>query len=159
MSLDPKAIRERIAHLEKQISELRAAQSDPALEVLLGDLAAEVEALRRQSADSSPAWGRVQLARHPQRPHTLDYVSRLFTNFPAIPGDRRFADDPAIVCGMARFGAREVMVVGQRKGATPNRSSIAISACRSRRAIARPCGPCKWRRGSRGRFSVFSTPR
>ncbi len=116
MSLDPKVIRERIAHLEKQIAELRAAQSDPAVEALLSDLAAEVQALRRQSSDSSPAWGRVQLARHHQRPHMLDYVSRLFTNFQEIHGDRRFADDPAIVCGMARFGAREVMIVGQQKG-------------------------------------------
>jgi len=116
MSLDPKLIRERIAHLEKQIAELRAAQSDPAVEALLSDLAAEVEALRCQSAGNSPAWGRVQLARHQQRPHMLDYVSRLFTNFQEIHGDRRFADDPAIICGMARFGAREVMIVGQQKG-------------------------------------------
>ncbi|HYM13424.1 MAG TPA: acetyl-CoA carboxylase carboxyltransferase subunit alpha, partial [Bryobacterales bacterium] len=77
---------------------------------------AEVEALRRQSTDTAPAWGRVQLARHPQRPHTLDYIGRLFSSFQEIHGDRRFADDPAIVCGMARFGSREVMVVGQQKG-------------------------------------------
>lgn len=116
MNLDPQMIRERIVHLESQIAELRAVQSDPAVEALLSDLASEVEALRRQSTDNSPAWARVQLARHPQRPHTLDYVSRLFTQFQEIHGDRRFADDPAIVCGMGRFGSRDVMVVGQQKG-------------------------------------------
>ncbi|MBI3697400.1 MAG: acetyl-CoA carboxylase carboxyl transferase subunit alpha, partial [Acidobacteria bacterium] len=116
MNIDPEMIRERIAHLESQIATLRAAQSDPAVDALLAELAAEVEALRRQSADSSPAWGRVQLARHPQRPHTLDYVSRLFSGFQEIHGDRRFAEDPAIVCGMARLGSREVMVIGQQKG-------------------------------------------
>jgi acetyl-CoA carboxylase carboxyl transferase subunit alpha len=116
MNIDPQWIRERIANLEQQIAELRSIQSDPAVEALLSDLAAEVEALRRQSLESSPAWARVQLARHPQRPHTLDYVSRLFTNFEEIHGDRRFGDDPAIVCGMARLGSREVMLVGQQKG-------------------------------------------
>ena len=116
MSLDPQTIRERILHLETQIAELRAVQSDPAVEALLSDLASEVEALRHQSADHSPAWARVQLARHPQRPHFLDYASRLFANFQEVHGDRRFADDPAIVCGLARFGSREVMVIGQQKG-------------------------------------------
>ena len=116
MNIDPESIRERIAHLERQIAELRSIQSDPAVEALLAELAAEVEALRRQSMDTSPAWARVQLARHAQRPHTLDYISRLFTNFQEIHGDRRFGDDPAIVCGLARFGDREVMVIGQQKG-------------------------------------------
>jgi len=116
MNIDPEMIRQRIAHLESEIAELRAIQSDPAVEALLGELAAEVDALKQQSSDGPPAWGRVQLARHPQRPHTLDYISRLFTNFQEIHGDRRFGDDPAIICGMARFGAREVMVVGQQKG-------------------------------------------
>jgi acetyl-CoA carboxylase carboxyl transferase subunit alpha len=116
MNIDPRLIRERIAHLETQITELRSIQSDPALDALLSDLASEVEALRRQSADHSPAWARVQLARHPQRPHAQDYISRLFTGFQEVHGDRRFADDPAIVAGMARFGQREVMVIGQQKG-------------------------------------------
>ena len=116
MNLDPEMIRQRIAQLENQIAELRAAQLDPAVDALLGELAAEVEALRRQSTDPSPAWARVQLARHAQRPHTLDYVSRLFSDFQEVHGDRRFGDDPAIICGMACFGGRQVMVVGQQKG-------------------------------------------
>jgi acetyl-CoA carboxylase carboxyl transferase subunit alpha len=64
----------------------------------------------------NPAWERVQLARHPKRPHTLDYVPRLFTDFSEIHGDRAFADDPAIVTGMAWFDGQPVMVIGQQKG-------------------------------------------
>src|SRR5271169_5621992 len=62
------------------------------------------------------AWQRVLLARHPKRPHTLDYIERLFTDFHEIHGDRSFADDPAIVCGMAFFEGRPVMLVGEQKG-------------------------------------------
>jgi acetyl-CoA carboxylase carboxyl transferase subunit alpha len=62
------------------------------------------------------AWQRVLLARHPKRPHTLDYIERLFTDFHEVHGDRLFADDPAIVCGMGFFEGRPVMVVGEQKG-------------------------------------------
>ena len=62
------------------------------------------------------AWQRVELARHPQRPYTLDYIPLLFENFSEIHGDRNFADDPAIVCGMARFHGEPVLVVGHQKG-------------------------------------------
>jgi acetyl-CoA carboxylase carboxyl transferase subunit alpha len=67
-------------------------------------------------APIDPAWARVQLARHPKRPHSLDYIQRLFTDFMELHGDRAFADDPAIVTGMALFDGRPVMVVGQQKG-------------------------------------------
>jgi acetyl-CoA carboxylase carboxyl transferase subunit alpha len=62
------------------------------------------------------AWQRVLLARHPKRPHTLDYIERLITDFREIHGDRLFADDPAVVCGMGFFEGRPVMVVGEQKG-------------------------------------------
>jgi acetyl-CoA carboxylase carboxyl transferase subunit alpha len=65
---------------------------------------------------SNPTWERVLLARHPKRPHTLDYISRIFTNFSELHGDRAYADDPAIVGGMAFFEDRPVMVIGQQKG-------------------------------------------
>ena len=71
---------------------------------------------RRADDSTSVAWQRVLLARHPKRPHTLDYVERLFTDFHEIHGDRSFADDPAIVCGMAFFEGRPVMLVGEQKG-------------------------------------------
>jgi len=67
-------------------------------------------------APVNPAWERVQLARHPKRPHSLDYIQRLFTDFMELHGDRAFADDPAIVTGMAFFDGRPVMVLGQQKG-------------------------------------------
>ncbi len=62
------------------------------------------------------AWQRVKLARHPKRPHSLDYIQRLFTDFHEIHGDRRFGDDPAIVCGMGSFEGRPLMIIGQQKG-------------------------------------------
>jgi len=67
-------------------------------------------------APVNPAWERVQLARHPKRPHCLDYIQRLFTDFMELHGDRAFADDAAIVTGMAFFDAKPVMVLGQQKG-------------------------------------------
>jgi len=68
------------------------------------------------AAAPHPAWQRVLLARHPKRPHALDYIERLFSDFQEIHGDRAFADDPAIVAGMARFEGRPVMVVAEQKG-------------------------------------------
>lgn len=62
------------------------------------------------------AWQRVQLARHPKRPHTLDYIDRLFTDFAEIHGDRLYGDDPAIVCGAAFFEGRPIMIIGEQKG-------------------------------------------
>ncbi len=65
---------------------------------------------------SNPSWDRVQLARHPKRPHSLDYIQRLFTGFNEIHGDRFFADDHAMITGMGWFEERPVMVIGQQKG-------------------------------------------
>ncbi len=65
---------------------------------------------------SNPSWDRVQLARHPKRPHAIDYIQRLFTEFHELHGDRRFADDKAIVAGMGWFEERPVMVIAQEKG-------------------------------------------
>ncbi len=66
--------------------------------------------------EDNVAWQRVKLARHPKRPHSLDYIQRLFTDFREIHGDRRFGDDPAIVCGMGFFEGRPLMIIGQQKG-------------------------------------------
>ncbi len=65
---------------------------------------------------TNPSWERVQLARHPKRPHALDYIQRLFPEFHELHGDRRFADDQAIVGGMGRFDEQPVMIIGQQKG-------------------------------------------
>ena len=66
--------------------------------------------------ETNPSWERVQLARHPKRPHALDYIQRIFTNFEELHGDRAYADDHAIVAGPAWFDDRPVMIVGQQKG-------------------------------------------
>jgi acetyl-CoA carboxylase carboxyl transferase subunit alpha len=69
-----------------------------------------------EKPEPNPAWRRVLLARHPKRPHSLDYIERIFTDFQEIHGDRSFADDAAIVAGMAHFEGRPVMVVAEQKG-------------------------------------------
>lgn len=70
----------------------------------------------KESDDAFPAWKRVQLARHPQRPFTLDYVQRMITDFEGIHGDRLFSDDHAIVAGFGFMGSQPVFVIGQQKG-------------------------------------------
>jgi acetyl-CoA carboxylase carboxyl transferase subunit alpha len=69
-----------------------------------------------ETPDTNPTWTRVLLARHPKRPHTLDYIGRIFTNFTELHGDRAYGDDPAIVGGMASFEGQPLMVMGQQKG-------------------------------------------
>ena len=91
-------------------------EENPPDEGELERLRAEVERLRQEVASPGSAWQRTLLARHEQRPYTLDYVERLFTGFSEIHGDRRYRDDPAIVAGMALYHDRPVMVVGHQKG-------------------------------------------
>jgi acetyl-CoA carboxylase carboxyl transferase subunit alpha len=74
------------------------------------------EAETGQNAKQGTAWQRVQNARHPKRPHTLDYIQRILTDFQEIHGDRLFGDDPAIVCGFGRLDDRPVMLIGEQKG-------------------------------------------
>src|ERR1700730_314609 len=74
------------------------------------------EEAKAAADDSRSAFDRVKLARHPDRPYALDFIERLFEDFVELHGDRRFADDPAIVCGFARFHGLPVVVVGQQKG-------------------------------------------
>ena len=69
-----------------------------------------------QAQAVSPAWTRIERARHPQRPYPMDLIERIFTDFSEIHGDRAFGDDEAVACGMARLGSDEVMVIGNRKG-------------------------------------------
>ena len=71
-----------------------------------------------QARAISPAWSRVERARHPQRPYPMDFIERIFTDFSEIHGDRAYGDDEAVACGMARLGGDEVMVIGNRKGGT-----------------------------------------
>jgi acetyl-CoA carboxylase carboxyl transferase subunit alpha len=75
-----------------------------------------IRSIRADLYDHLTPWQRVLVARHPSRPTTLDYIERLFTEFVEVHGDRRFADDHAMVCGLARYGDDEVLVVGHQKG-------------------------------------------
>jgi acetyl-CoA carboxylase carboxyl transferase subunit alpha len=82
----------------------------------LNRLRAEVQRLRDEHQQVGSAWQRTLLARHEQRPYSLDYIERLFKNFSEAHGDRRYSDDPAIVAGMAEYHGHKVMVIGQQKG-------------------------------------------
>ncbi len=108
--------RAELDKVERQITQLQSiSNQDDDTRRQIKDLSERVEGLRRQIVSRSDAWDRTTLARHPQRPYTLDYVERIFTDWSEIHGDRGFRDDPAIVCGMARFHGEEVVVVGQQK--------------------------------------------
>jgi len=104
--------------LEKQIRELEKAEGSEAALEEIERLRHQLDSLREAVAGAAPAdaWSRVLLARHPRRPYTLDYIPMLFTDFSELHGDRRFADDPALVGGLARFDGRPVMVLGHQKG-------------------------------------------
>jgi acetyl-CoA carboxylase carboxyl transferase subunit alpha len=82
----------------------------------LAKLRRKFKKLSKQRMASLTAWDRVQLARHPKRPHTIDYINNLFTDFIELHGDRRFADDKAIIAGFANFEGKPVCVIGHEKG-------------------------------------------
>ena len=100
----------------KRLHELRAYRGDPGKEREAAALKAQLDAAQRQVYAGLTSWQRTLVARHPNRPYTLDYVGALLTDFVEIKGDRRFADDPAIVCGFGLFGSRPVCVIGHQKG-------------------------------------------
>ena len=107
-----------IAELENRIEELRFVQDDSAT-----DITDEIQRLTKRSntltkdiyGKLSP-WQVAQVARHPQRPYTLDYIQALFTDFEELHGDRTYSEDPSIVCGLARFEGRACVVIGHQKG-------------------------------------------
>src|SRR5687768_12175924 len=107
-----------IAELETKIEELRYVQNESAV-----DISEEIDRLDKKSLQltkdiysSLSPWQVTQIARHPQRPYTLDYVSEIFTDFQELHGDRAFADDQSIVGGLARFNGQACMVIGHQKG-------------------------------------------
>jgi acetyl-CoA carboxylase carboxyl transferase subunit alpha len=105
-------LRRKIADLEKKLS----AHPDDRLYLELGVLRRELEEKEREIYRALTPWQKLQMARHPDRPYTLDYVKYIFTDFVELHGDRSFADDPAIVGGPARLDGRPVMVLGHQKG-------------------------------------------
>src|SRR5689334_19719981 len=106
-----------LERIERQISQLAAvASGNEDATRRLTQLHEQVRILRDQLKTQRAAWQKTELARHAQRPYFLDYVENMLTDFSEIHGDRGYADDPALICGMARFRGEEVMVMGQQKG-------------------------------------------
>jgi len=106
-----------IQALESDVADLkRLAQPTGTTGADIERLQREIEQLKRDFYANLVSWQRLLLARHPQRPYTEDYISLLFENFSEIHGDRNFADDPALITGMAWFHGKPVMVVGSQKG-------------------------------------------
>jgi acetyl-CoA carboxylase carboxyl transferase subunit alpha len=107
-----------IAELETKIEELRFVQDDSAV-----DISDEIQRLQKRSQGLTKdiyaklsSWQVALVARHAQRPYTLDYINAIFTDFEELHGDRGFADDASIVGGLARFNGQSVMVIGHQKG-------------------------------------------
>ncbi|MDE2069668.1 MAG: acetyl-CoA carboxylase carboxyl transferase subunit alpha [Gammaproteobacteria bacterium] len=107
-----------IAELEAKIEELRFVGDESAVSITdeIERLQAKSRMLTETIFSNLSAWQVAQLARHPLRPYTLDYISRIFTDFEELHGDRAFGDDAAIVAGVARLDGRPVMIVGEQKG-------------------------------------------
>jgi acetyl-CoA carboxylase carboxyl transferase subunit alpha len=107
-----------ISELEAKIEELRFVQDDSAVDISeeIARLQKKSNALTKELYAKLTPWQMAQVARHPQRPFTLDYIGALFTDFEELHGDRSYADDPSIVGGPARFNGQSVMVIGQQKG-------------------------------------------
>ena len=125
-----------IAELESKIEELRHLPTAPDINITdeVAILEAKASRLLKQTYAKLTAWQKVQVARHPNRPHFLDYADALFTDFTPLAGDRSFAEDRAIVGGLARFRGRSVVVMGTEKG------SEVESRVRHNFGMARPEG-------------------
>src|SRR5690349_16492539 len=107
-----------IAELEAKIQELRMVGKDSDLNITdeISRLEAKSKQLTRDVFAKLSPWQVTQLARHPQRPHSLDYIERIFTDFDELHGDRMLSSGPSIVAGLARFEGQPVMVIGHEKG-------------------------------------------
>ncbi len=107
-----------VSELENKIEQLRFVQDDSALDISdeIARLKKKSETLTKEIYAKLTPWQISQVSRHPQRPYTLDYIEHLFTDFEELHGDRVYADDAAIVGGLARFNGQSVMVIGHQKG-------------------------------------------
>jgi len=109
---------QQVAELEEKIEQLRFVQNDSAVDISeeISRLEGKRQGLTRDIYAKLTPWQIAQVARHPQRPYTLDYVQHIFTDFNELHGDRAFADDQAIVGGLARFNGQSCVVIGHQKG-------------------------------------------
>jgi len=113
MNPDPTQFEEPILQLRRRIEETAAAEGDPSQ---LAALEAELTKLADEIYANLTPWQKTLVARHPQRPYTLDFISYLFDEWTEIHGDRKFSDDPAIVAGFARFRGTACAIIGHQKG-------------------------------------------
>jgi acetyl-CoA carboxylase carboxyl transferase subunit alpha len=102
--------------IEREMETLGTTPASPDTERRIQELSVQLQQMKVELTGPLTPWLRVQIARHPQRPHTLDYVKYLFQDFTEIHGDRGFGDDPALVTGFARYHGKHVAVVGHQKG-------------------------------------------
>jgi acetyl-CoA carboxylase carboxyl transferase subunit alpha len=109
-----------IVELENKIAEMKALAAGENVELKeeIKRLEARLQKLMKETYAKLTRWQRVQLAKHPNRPHTLDYIDRIFDDFVELHGDRLFADDPALVAGLVKLDGRPIMFMGQQKGRT-----------------------------------------
>src|SRR5580692_6387715 len=108
--------RRELEQLEREVDDLQRLSRNGSSPPELAKIREQVSEMRREFFTHISAWQRTQLARHPQRPYTLDFIRLLCTDFSELHGDRAFGDDPAIVAGFARFHGRPVLVIGHQKG-------------------------------------------
>ena len=107
---------QELEQIERQVAEMESNGPDEPTRRQIAKLQDRIDQLRREMNAPPTAWQRTELARHPQRPQSLDYIERVFTDFSELHGDRAFGDDAAIVTGMARFHGDEVLIVATQKG-------------------------------------------
>ena len=113
-----------IYELEAKIKELKDFGSDKNIDLdsEVSDLQKKLELKKHEIYNNLTAWQRVQIARHPDRPYTFDYIRMLTSDFVELHGDRQFADDLALVAGLAKIDDVKVLVMGHQKGATPKKT-------------------------------------
>ena len=116
MSADPSQFDEPILRIRRQIEELSAMEAEPARQAEIADLEAKLTKVSSDIYANLTPWQKTLVARHPQRPYTLDYIAALFEEWMEIHGDRKFGDDAAIVAGFARFRGTPCCVIGHQKG-------------------------------------------
>lgn len=105
-----------IIELEEKIAEMRTLSESLDIDDAIESLTEKADKLKKDIYNNLTRWQRVQIARHPERPITSDYIENIFTDFQELHGDRSFRDDPAIIGGLAQFEGQEVMVIGHQKG-------------------------------------------
>ena len=116
MSADPTQFEEPILRIRRRIEELSAMEAEPTVQTEIAELQLKLTRVSDEIYSNLTPWQKTLVARHPQRPYTLDFINLLIEDWGEIAGDRKFADDPAIVAGFGRFRGIPVCVIGHQKG-------------------------------------------